>query len=172
MSWWFSRRSAKSTEFVAEEVASEDGEESDAEQAAASSVEEPEAGSQQEVDGSDHHGSKSTTAPRSSLPVGFSDEERRQMKDLGSSAGESSMRLYRMTAHPRWKSFLLHAGWPSSSMKDPWTWLNESGEPINGIFERFFKYLEKDAKDTTAGTFVRAGCSSCSNSILLRTFIC
>ena len=135
-------------------MASEDELDSDDDEEEPSTMEaERQKESQHDFDGCERHGSEGTAPPFSPLPVGFSDAERAEIDDLGSRAGDSSMRLYFCTALPRWKAFVLHAGWQHATAA---VWLDAEHEPINGIFERFFTYLEKDANETTACTFVCA----------------
>ena len=80
----------------------------------------------------------------SSLRVGLSAEERLNIPGLGSKAGESSSVLYTRTGVPRFEAFLVFAGWPNSEIKNPWSWLDEEYQPIDGIFEQFFAWLEED----------------------------
>ena len=48
--------------------------------------------------------------------------------------------------------FMVEQGWPNADLPDPWAWVDNDGQPVQGIFERFFMYLAR-VPDMTTSTY-------------------
>ena len=96
-----------------------------------------------------------------SLSVGLTKEQRAAIPNLGSKAGDTSRKLYAGAGLKRFESFLIFAGWPNAEIAEPWYWLDDDFQPIDGIFEQFFAWLEEE---------MQAGRDQDGNQLMVATF--
>ena len=52
----------------------------------------------------------------------------------------------------RAQDFMVEQGWPNADLPDPWAWVDNDGQPVQGIFERFFMYLAR-VPDMSTSTY-------------------